>query len=192
MPIPFWRACANLSAKSPFFAKRVVGPTQGQKRLSVIAPFPGPGERRAITAFDRKEFTRISTFTGVWSPLDTGADYAIDFSRDVACFSAFRRHAERPEIRIEKRPQLRLKQGAFALVSEHGIVLKRGDDLAVVLARLSAGLCGWYGTDLTVEQGQSGAQSAREGPDDCRACLVPECRKQEQGPIRSRAPSMRC
>jgi len=49
-------------------------------------------------------------------------------------FSAFRRSAERPEIRIEKRPALRLKQGAFALVSEHGLVLKRGQELHGILA----------------------------------------------------------
>jgi hypothetical protein len=49
-------------------------------------------------------------------------------------FAAFRRATERPELRIEKRPQLRLKQGAFALVSEHGTVLKRGHELAAVLA----------------------------------------------------------
>ncbi|MEP7315605.1 MAG: DUF2794 domain-containing protein [Sphingomicrobium sp.] len=102
--------------------------------MSVVAPFPGPGERRAITAFDRKEFTRILDLYGRMVAAGHWRDYAIDFSRDVACFSAFRRHTERPEIRIEKRPQLRLKQGAFALVSEHGVVLKRGDDLAAVLA----------------------------------------------------------
>ena len=44
--------------------------------------------------------------------------------------------SERPEIRIEKRPALRLKQGAFALISEHGMVLKRGQELPDVLAPL--------------------------------------------------------
>ena len=39
-------------------------------------------------------------------------------------------------MRIEKRPELRLKQGAFALVGEHGAVLKRGHELAPVLAPL--------------------------------------------------------
>ena len=39
-------------------------------------------------------------------------------------------------MRIEKRPLLRLRQGAFALVSEHGVVLKRGHDLNGVLAPL--------------------------------------------------------
>jgi len=63
-------------------------------------------------------------------------DYAMDFDTDVAVFAAFRRHTERPEIRLEKRPSLRLKQGAFALISEHGAVLKRGHDLCGVLAPL--------------------------------------------------------
>ena len=63
-------------------------------------------------------------------------DYALGLHVDFAVFAAFRRHSERPEIRVEKRPQLRLKQGAFALVGEHGMVLKRGNDLAPVLAPL--------------------------------------------------------
>ncbi|WP_240913915.1 DUF2794 domain-containing protein [Sphingomonas sp. HDW15A] len=63
-------------------------------------------------------------------------DYAMDFDVDLAVFCAFRRHCERPEVRIEKRPSLRLKQGAFALISEHGAVLKRGHDLNGVLAPL--------------------------------------------------------
>jgi hypothetical protein len=63
-------------------------------------------------------------------------DYGMWFDADVAVFAAFRRAAERPEVRIEKRPQLQLKQGAFALVSEHGAVLKRGDELHGVLAPL--------------------------------------------------------
>ena len=51
-------------------------------------------------------------------------------------FAAFRRTSERPEVRIEKRPELRLKQGAFALIGEHGQVLKRGQELGLVLAPL--------------------------------------------------------
>lgn len=58
----------------------------------------------------------------------------MDFHRDVAIFSAFRRASERPEYRIEKRPALRHRQGMWALLSEAGIVLKRGDELANVLA----------------------------------------------------------
>lgn len=61
-------------------------------------------------------------------------DYALGHHPDRAVFAAFRRYTERPEIRVEKRPELRLKQGVFALVGEHGQLLKRGNDLAAVLA----------------------------------------------------------
>jgi hypothetical protein len=63
-------------------------------------------------------------------------DYALRIDPDIAIFAAYRRHSERPEIRIEKRPGLRLKQGVFSLVGEHGVVLKRGHELTPVLAPL--------------------------------------------------------
>ncbi len=63
-------------------------------------------------------------------------DYAISFDKDAAVFAAFRRAAERPEYRIEKRPALAQRQGQWSLVSEQGIVLKRGAELGSVLAPL--------------------------------------------------------
>ena len=75
-----------------------------------------------------------STFTAGWSRPGHWRDYAIHIGPDVAVFAAFRRTSERPEVRIEKRPALRLKQGAFALVGEHGLVLKRGQELHGILA----------------------------------------------------------
>ena len=103
--------------------------------MNVVTPFPqrgGPG----VTAFDRAELLRILDLYGRMVAAGHWRDYAMQFDRDVACFAAFRRATERPEVRIEKRPELRLKQGAFALVSEHGAVLKRGHDLGGVLAPL--------------------------------------------------------
>ena len=61
-------------------------------------------------------------------------DYAMDFTKDVAVFAAFRRAAERPQARIEKRPALRNKQGMWTLFGEHGQVLKRGHELPGVIA----------------------------------------------------------
>jgi hypothetical protein len=61
-------------------------------------------------------------------------DYAMDFTRDYAAFAAFRRTAEVPHMRLEKRPALRGRQGMWALFGEHGQVLKRGHELAGVLA----------------------------------------------------------
>jgi hypothetical protein len=104
--------------------------------LSVIAPFPAVWDRRPIAMFDRSEFGRILDLYGRMVAAGHWRDYALRIDPDVALFAAFRRHSERPEIRIEKRPALRLKQGPFALVGEHGAVLKRGHDLAGVLAPL--------------------------------------------------------
>jgi hypothetical protein len=102
--------------------------------LSVITPFPHPRDRHAIATFDRREWQRIIDLYGRMVAAGYWKDYALKLSGDAAVFAAFRRATERPEIRIEKRPQLRLKQGAFSLVSEHGAVLKRGNDLSAVLA----------------------------------------------------------
>jgi hypothetical protein len=104
--------------------------------LSVVTPFPHPRDRRAVATFDRKELQRILDLYGRMVAAGHWRDYGMWFDAVVAVFAAFRRTAERPEVRIEKRPQLQLKQGAFALVSEHGAVLKRGDELHGVLAPL--------------------------------------------------------
>ena len=102
--------------------------------MSVIAPFPHPRDRRPIATFDRLELKRILDLYGRMVIAGHWRDYAIHISPEVAVFAAFRRASERPEVRIEKRPALRLKQGAFALVSEHGLVLKRGQELHGILA----------------------------------------------------------
>lgn len=102
--------------------------------MSVITPFPGPRERRPVATFDRRELQRILDLYGRMVAAGHWRDYALRIDPDVAIFAAFRRTSERPEIRIEKRPALRLKQGAFALIGEHGAVLKRGQELNGILA----------------------------------------------------------
>ncbi len=84
--------------------------------------------------FDRAELSRILDLYGRMVAAGNWRDYAIDLGREAAVFSAFRRAAERPEIRIEKRPALRQRQGMWALVGEAGAVLKRGHELGPVLA----------------------------------------------------------
>ena len=86
--------------------------------MSVIAPFPSAWDRRPIASFDRKELSRILDLYGRMVAAGHWRDYALRIDPDVAVFAAFRRHSERPEVRIEKRPALRLKQGAFALIGE--------------------------------------------------------------------------
>jgi len=104
--------------------------------LSVVTPFPGPRERQPLAAFNRAELNRILDLYGRMVAAGHWRDYALRMDREVAVFAAFRRTAEQPEIRIEKRPALRQRQGAYALISEHGVVLKRGEELHRVLAPL--------------------------------------------------------
>lgn len=98
----------------------------------IVTPFPinAPGQ----VGFERAELTRILDLYGRMVAAGHWRDYAIQLGRDAAIFAAFRRTAERPEIRVEKRPALRNRQGMWALVNEAGAILKRGHELGPVLA----------------------------------------------------------
>ena len=104
--------------------------------MSSVTPFPVRIDRKAVATFDRMELQRILDLYGRMVAAGHWRDYAMHFAPDLASFAAFRRTAERPEVRIEKRPSLRMKQGAWSLVGEHGVVLKRGQELQGVLAPL--------------------------------------------------------
>ncbi len=84
--------------------------------------------------FNKQELSAILTVYGRMVAAGEWRDYALDFGRESAVFSVFRRSSETPLLRIEKVPQLARKQGAFAVVSGQGQVLKRGHELARVLA----------------------------------------------------------
>lgn len=100
--------------------------------MGVVTPFPQ--RRQAQVGFERLELDRILGLYGRMVAAGHWRDYALDFGRDAAVFSCFRRAAERPEYRIEKRPALRHRQGMWALIGEGGAVLRRGHELAPVLA----------------------------------------------------------
>lgn len=100
--------------------------------MGEVTPFPLRGGGQ--TVFDRTELTRILDLYGRMVAAGHWRDYALTMEREVAVFSAFRRATERPEMRIEKRPALRQKQGMWALIGEAGIVLRRGHELGPVLA----------------------------------------------------------
>lgn len=101
--------------------------------MGIVTPFPVPARATQI-GFERVELTRILDLYGRMVAAGHWRDYAIELGRDAAVFAAFRRAAERPEFRIEKRPALRAKQGMWALIGEGGAVLKRGHELGPVLA----------------------------------------------------------
>ena len=101
--------------------------------MGQVLSFPG-GQRPRQVGFQRDELQRILDLYGRMVAAGEWRDYAMDFEKDFASFSAFRRTAERPQTRIEKRPSLRNKQGMWTLFGEHGQVLKRGHELINVLA----------------------------------------------------------
>jgi hypothetical protein len=92
-----------------------------------------PGSSATQVAFDRRELQRILDLYGRMVAAGEWRDYAMNFEKDAASFSAFRRTSERPQARIEKRPALRTRQGMWTLFGEAGQVLRRGHELAGVL-----------------------------------------------------------
>lgn len=90
----------------------------------------------AEVCFDRHELQVILNLYGRKVAEGEWKDYALDFMRDRAVFSIFRRAAETPLYRIEKDPRNVRRQGAYAVIALGGRVLKRGHDLARVVAVL--------------------------------------------------------
>ena len=99
---------------------------RGGETLSALAP-------RSQVTFSRRELERILRLYGRKVAAGEWRDYAIDFLKDRAVFSVFRRSAEMPIYRIEKNPKLARRQGAYAVVSVTGLILKRGHELDRVL-----------------------------------------------------------
>jgi hypothetical protein len=104
----------------------------GARTYGSVVAFPGRTPNQI--AFSRDEFQRILDLYGRMVAAGNWRDYAMDFNREAAVFAAFRRSSERPQARVEKRPSLRNKQGMWTLFGEHGQILKRGHELAGVLA----------------------------------------------------------
>lgn len=93
-------------------------------------------------AFDRRELNTLLDLYGRMVAAGEWRDYAIDFLKDVAVFSVFRRSSEVPLYQIIKDPALARKQGAYRIVAATGLIVKRGQELPRVLRvidkRLSA------------------------------------------------------
>ena len=92
-----------------------------------------PPAKSPAIAFTRAELAQILSLYGQFVAAGDWRDYAIDHLKDAAVFSIFRRAAEVPLYRVEKRPRLAGKQGQWIVVSMTGAILKRGHDLAQVL-----------------------------------------------------------
>lgn len=95
--------------------------------------YPNPRPVVDQIAFDRSELAVILGLYGRMVSAGEWRDYGMSFLKDVAVFSVFRRTAEYPIYRIEKRPKLRGRQGMYAVIGMDGRILKRGHDLKTVL-----------------------------------------------------------
>ncbi|WP_295813868.1 DUF2794 domain-containing protein [uncultured Nitratireductor sp.] len=84
--------------------------------------------------FERRELDQILRIYGRMVAAGEWRDYAIDHLKDRAVFSVFRRTSEVPLFQIVKDPKLTRKQGAYSVVAATGAILKRGHELARVLA----------------------------------------------------------
>jgi hypothetical protein len=100
---------------------------------TTVTPFPRPA-RQPIVAFDRRELQVIMGLYGRMVAAGEWRDYAMDFARDAAVFSIFRRTSEMPLYRIIKDPGRR--QGPYSVVAPGGFILKRGHELTQVLAAI--------------------------------------------------------
>jgi hypothetical protein len=83
--------------------------------------------------FDRRELDRIFSLYGRMVAAGEWRDYAIDFLKERAVFSVFRRAAEVPIYRIEKNPRLARRQGAYSVITATGLIMRRGHELDRVL-----------------------------------------------------------
>jgi hypothetical protein len=96
-------------------------------RSAAASPLPNR------VTFNLLELHRILNLYGRMVADGEWRDYAIDFLRDRAVFSVFRRASEVPIYRIEKDPRLARKQGMYSVISATGLILRRGQELDRVL-----------------------------------------------------------
>ena len=90
--------------------------------------------------FDRAELNRLFGLYGRKVAAGEWRDYAIDFLKDRAVFSVFRRACEVPLYRIEKNPRLARRQGTYSVISATGLIVRRGQELDRVLRALDKSL----------------------------------------------------
>ena len=92
-----------------------------------------PAPQAGAVFFDRAELAQILRVYGRMVAAGEWRDYAMDGLSDHAVFSIFERTSQAPIYRIEKRPALSRRQGAWAVLGPGGYVLKRGHELDQVL-----------------------------------------------------------
>jgi len=109
--------------------------SKGDNESAILIPFPESKQQKPLrqVSFERRELEVILRLYGRMVAANEWRDYAIDHTPDRAVFSVFRRAREVPLFQIVKNPALARKQGAYAVFTGTGQVLKRGQELARVL-----------------------------------------------------------
>jgi Protein of unknown function (DUF2794) len=90
-------------------------------------------KNRAPVAFDRLELGAILNVYGQMVTQGHWKGYALDMLPERAVFSIYRQATQTPLYQINKRPELRGKQGQYSVVAPGGLIIKRGHDLKTVL-----------------------------------------------------------
>ena len=101
--------------------------------VSLLAP-------ASRVTFNRRELNRIFGLYGRKVAAGEWRDYAIDFLKDRAVFSVFRRASEVPIYRIEKRVRIARRQGAYTVISATGLIVGRSHELDGVLGAIDRSL----------------------------------------------------
>src|ERR1700749_3304306 len=117
--------------------------TPGESEPSELVGLAGKSSSAAPAGrvtFDRRELDRILSLYGRMVAAGEWRDYAIDFLKDRAVFSVFRRTSEVPLYRIEKNPKLARRQGAYSVISATGLIVRRGHELDRVLRSIDVSL----------------------------------------------------
>jgi Protein of unknown function (DUF2794) len=109
------------------------GETDPSQSLGGGTPTRSAPAALSQVTFSRRELNRILDLYGRKVAAGEWRDYAIDFLKDRAVFSVFRRASEVPLYRIEKSPKLSRRQGAYSVISATGLIVRRGHELDRVL-----------------------------------------------------------
>src|SRR5665213_2847906 len=119
-------------------------PGGGSPARSSAAPLMSSGAHQNSSlnqvTFSRRELHRILDLYGRKVAAGEWRDYAIDFLKDRAVFSVFRRASEVPLYRIEKNPKLARRQGVYSVISATGLIVRRGHELDRVLRAIDRSL----------------------------------------------------
>ena len=109
-------------------------PVEPGHLISLDLPAGGRLSRPApVVSFDRRELSAILNLYGRKVAEGEWRDYAMDFTKDRALFSIYKRSSERAFYVVEKNHKLRAKQGQYLVTGQDGRVLKRGHELDNVL-----------------------------------------------------------